>query len=161
MKTKFIIGLLLILANGVYSQKITLTKEGIPTVSISDTRLLPDLKDKIERWAEQSFRNGYDYQDRGEIIRLETIRRNAFTYSSLGETYSYHVKVRLTFILTEGKRRLQIDVLEFMDGQEPSSLKLESLFTSKGIAKAEMTEAVNALEANIQRVVSRLQILWK
>ncbi len=161
MKTKFIIGLLIMLANVVYGQKITLTKEGIPTINISDNRLLPDLKDKIVRWAEQNFRNGYDFQDRGEVIRVETVRRNAFTYSSLGETYSYHVKVRLTFILTEGKRQLKIEVIEFMDGQEPSSLKLESLFTSKGIAKAEMTEAVNKLEANIKRVVSRLQLLWK
>ncbi|WP_298147810.1 hypothetical protein [Flavobacterium sp.] len=161
MHVKFIVGLLVLFTNAAFGQKITLNKDGIKAVPISDTRFLPDLNDDITKWAERNFRNGFDFQDRGEVIRIETLRRNAFTYSNLGETYSYHVKVRFTFYLTEGKRQLLIEILNFMDGQEPSSLKVESLFTSKGTVKDEMFEAVKGLEENLQRAVSRLNLQWK
>lgn len=160
MKIQYLTLLLLFFNVLSSAQVIDLRKSGVTELRLKDNRAVGEIHDEIIRWAESTFRNGYDLQDRGSTIIIETVRRNALSYSNLGETYSYHVTVRYSFVFTDKDKRLQISIINFIDGTEPSSLKLESLFRNEETPKSDMSEAVSKLKMNLQRTIDKLQVRW-
>jgi hypothetical protein len=160
MKTHYLSFLLLLFNVLSFAQVIELRKSGVSALRLTDNRAVGEIHDEIIRWAESTFRNGYDLQDRGSMIIIETVRRNALSYSNLGETYSYHATVRYSFILSDKDKRLQISIINFLDGTEPSSLKLESLFRNEETPKSDMSDAVSKLKLNLQKTIDKLQVRW-
>jgi len=136
-------------------EKIELSPNGFPTVTIPRPNIpLENLIEASRSWALFYNKNGADaYEVTSNSLKIDALRKGAFSYYSLGERYSFDIRYTLAIEFGDTSYTLKFTVKEIYTDDKLLKSTLADYFTPEGKLKEGFEEIKPSLENTVNKLL--------
>lgn len=141
---------------GLAQPKMEMTPKGFPAVEIT-TPNKPNEKliEAAKAWAATFNKNGYDVYDvTRNSLKIDGLRRNAYFYRHLGETFTYNIKYTLEVIFRSDRTySLVFSMKEAYAKEALVKTTISDFYLPDGKLKEDFTDVKPSLESTADKIV--------
>src|SRR6218665_885437 len=136
--------------------KMEMTPKGFPAVEIpTPNKPNEKLIEAAKSWAATFNKNGYDVYDVIQnSLKIDGLRKNAYFYRSLGETYTYNIKYTLEVVFkTDRSYILTFSMKEAYAKEVLVKTTIADFYTPDGKLKEDFVDVKPSLESTADKIV--------
>jgi len=137
--------------------KLEMTAKGFPPIELP----LPNkpnekLIESSKAWAATYNKRGYDVYDvTANSLKIDGIKKNAYIYRNLGETFTYNIKYTLEIYFNSDKTyTLAFSVKQIYLKEAPVQTTIADFFMPDGNLKEDFTDVKPSLEDTANKIAT-------